>query len=171
MTADHSSGPAVPAPRFLADRMVGKLARWLRILGYDTVYLPQLSPEGVMREGRRQSRLILTRDTRLLRRKDAPPFVFVQSDRFREQLQQVVDTLHLDPLRALFTRCAECNRTLEEVTKDQVRGRVPEYVWQTQNEFRRCPGCRRVYWGATHRDHVLAELQRLGMVRKEEDGR
>jgi uncharacterized protein len=171
MTADHSSGPAVPAPRFLADRMVGKLARWLRILGYDTVYLPQLSPEGVMREGRRQSRLILTRDTRLLRRKDAPPFVFVQSDRFREQLQQVVDTLHLDPLRALFTRCVGCNRTLEEVAKDQVRGRVPEYVWQTQNEFRRCPGCQRVYWGATHRDHVLAELQRLGMVRKEEDGR
>jgi uncharacterized protein with PIN domain len=171
MTADHSSGPATPAPRFLADRMVGKLARWLRILGYDTVYLPQLSPEGVIREGRRQSRLILTRDTRLLRRKDAPPFVFVQSDRFREQLQQVVDTLHLDPLRALFTRCAECNRTLEEVAKDQVRDRVPEYVWQTQNEFRRCPGCQRVYWGATHRDHVLAELQRLGMVRKEGDGK
>ena len=61
------------APRFLADRMVGKLAKWLRILGYDTVSLPQLSPEGVMREGRRQGRLILTRDTRLLRRKDAPP--------------------------------------------------------------------------------------------------
>lgn len=171
MTADPSSGPVAPAPRFLADRMVGKLARWLRILGYDTVYLPQLSPAGVMREGRRQSRLILTRDTRLLRRKDAPPFVFVQSDRFREQLQQVVDTLHLDPLRALFTRCAECNRTLEEVAKDQVRDRVPEYVWQTQNEFRRCPGCHRVYWGATHRDHVLAELQRLGLVRKEGDGR
>ena len=167
MTADLSSGPAAPASRFLADRMVGKLARWLRILGYDTVYLPQLSPEGVMREARRQGRLILTRDTRLLRRKDAPPFVFVQSDRFREQLRQVVDTLHLDPVRALFTRCAECSRTLEEVAKDQIRDRVPEYVWQTQNEFRRCPGCHRVYWGATHRDHVLAELQRLGMVREE----
>jgi len=171
MTADLSSGPAAPASRFLADRMVGKLARWLRILGYDTVYLPQLSPEGVMREARRQGRLILTRDTRLLRRKDAPPFVFVQSDRFREQLRQVVDTLHLDPVRALFTRCAECSRTLEEVAKDQIRDRVPEYVWQTQNEFRRCPGCHRVYWGATHRDHVLAELQRLGMGRKEGDER
>src|SRR5215813_3521957 len=171
MTADSSSGPVALAPRFLADRMVGKLARWLRILGYDTVYLPQLSPEGVMREARRQGRLILTRDTRLLRRKDAPSFVFVQSDRFREQLRQVVDTLHLDPVRALFTLFAECNRTLKEVAKDQIRDRVPEYVWQTQNEFRRCPGCHRVYWGATHRDHVLAELQRLGMVRKEGDER
>src|SRR2546430_438365 len=81
MTAASSPAPAVPAPRFLADRMLGKLARWLRILGYDTAYLPQLSPEGVMREGRRQRRLILTRDTRLLRRKDAPPFIFVQDDR------------------------------------------------------------------------------------------
>src|SRR5262244_445141 len=101
MTVDSSLTTTTPIPRFLADRMVGKLARWLRILGYDTIYLPQLSPEGVMREARRQGRLILTRDTRLLRRKDASPFVFVQSDRFREQLRQVVDTLHLDPVRAL----------------------------------------------------------------------
>ncbi len=159
-----SSLTAGTAPRFLADRMVGKLAKWLRILGYDTVSLPQLSPEGVMREGRRQGRLILTRDTRLLRRKDAPPFVFVRSDRFREQLKQVVNTLQLDPQRALFTRCAECNQVLEEVAKDEVRDRVPEYVWQTQREFRRCPECHRLYWGATHRDHVLAELHQLGLV-------
>ncbi|MBI3304551.1 MAG: Mut7-C RNAse domain-containing protein [Deltaproteobacteria bacterium] len=155
------------APRFLADRMVGKLARWLRILGYDTAYLPQLSPEGVIREGRRQGRIILTRDTRLLRRKDAPPLVFVRSDRFREQLRQVVDTCRLDPLQRLFTRCAECNQVLETVAKDDIRDRVPEYVWQTQEEFRRCPECRRLYWGATHRNHVLDELRRLGLVTEE----
>lgn len=172
MIADSSRslGVAAPGPRFLADRMLGKLARWLRILGYDAAYLPQLSPQGVMREGRRQGRLILTRDTRLRRRKDAPPFIFVHSDRFREQLHQVVDTLHLDPVRALFTRCVACNRTLEEVAKDTIHDRVPEYVWQTQNEFRRCPECHHLYWGATHRDHVLDELRRLGMVREEGDG-
>ena|SRR5436190_1517519 len=169
MTADSSPASTVPTPRFLADRMLGKLARWLRILGYDTAYLPQLSPAGVMREGRRQQRLILTRDTRLLRRKDAPPFIFVQSDHFREQLQQIVDTLHLDPLRALLTRCLECNQTLTEVTKAEVRERVPEYVWQTQSEFRRCPECHRLYWGATHRDHVLEELRRLGLYRQVSD--
>ncbi|MGH7962818.1 MAG: Mut7-C RNAse domain-containing protein [Candidatus Binatia bacterium] len=158
------------APRFLADRMLGKLARWLRILGYDTAYLPQLSPEGVMREGRRQGRVILTRDTRLLRRKGMPPFVFVHSDRFREQLRQVVDTLQLAPLPspALFSRCIKCNRVLEEVAKDEVREQVPEYVWQTQIEFHRCPECHRLYWGATHRDHVREELRRLGFIRKSE---
>lgn len=158
------------APRFLADRMLSKLARWLRILGYDTAYLPQLSPEGVMREGRRQGRIILTRDTRLLRRKEVPPFVFVHSDRFREQLKQVVETLHLDPLAKLFTRCSECNQVLEAIAKDEVRERVPEYVWRTQQEFRRCPGCHRLYWGATHRDHVLEELRHIGLAREEGRG-
>jgi len=173
MAADFSFATASigTTPRFLADRMLGKLARWLRILGYDTAYLPQLSPVGIMREGRRQGRLILTRDTRLLRRKDAPPFIFVHSDHFREQLFQVVDTLHLDPTRALFSRCLECNQVLQEAAKDEARECVPEYVWQTQGEFRRCQQCHRLYWGATHREHVLAELQRLGMVRKEGDGK
>jgi len=170
MTADFSSSIAAiePDPRFLADRMLGRLARWLRILGYDTAYLPQLSPVGVMREGRRQGRLILTRDTRLLRRKDAPPLLFVHSDHFREQLFQVIDTLHLDPTRALFSRCVECNRVLQEAAKDEVREQVPEYVWHTQDEFRRCPQCRRLYWGATHREHVLEELRKLGVAGKEE---
>jgi hypothetical protein len=144
--------------------MVGKLARWLRILGYDTTYLPQLSPAGVMREARRQGRIILTRDTRILRQKDVPPLVFIHSDRFREQLKEVVDALHLDPLGLLFTRCAECNQVLQEVAKGEARESVPEYVWQTQNEFRRCPGCHRIYWGATHKDHVLDELRRLGLI-------
>jgi len=123
-----------------------------------------------MREGRRQGRLILTRDTRILRRKDAPPVVFVHSDRFREQLRQVVETLQLDPLRALFTRCVECNGRLREIAKDEVRERVPEYVWQTQDAFRVCPECHRLYWPATHRDHVLDELRRLGLIKEESGG-
>ncbi|MEW6299822.1 MAG: Mut7-C RNAse domain-containing protein [Thermodesulfobacteriota bacterium] len=153
-----------PSPRFLADRTLGKLAKWLRILGYDTASLPQLTPDGLVREGRRQGRIILTRNTRLLRRRDAPPLIFVRSDHFREQLKQVVDACHLDPERWLFTRCIACNRALEEVPKDMVQGRVPEYVWHTQDVFCRCPQCQRVYWGATHRDHVLDELRRLGLI-------
>lgn len=153
-----------PPPCFLADRMVGKLARWLRLLGYDTAYLPQLSPEGVMREARRQGRIILTRDSRIVRRKDAPPFLFIESDRFREQLRQVVEALRLDPVRHLLTRCSECNERLQPITKDDVRDRVPEYVWRTQEEFRGCSGCRRLYWGATHKERILEEVRRLGLV-------
>jgi len=56
------------------------------------------------------------------------------------------------------------------VAKDEVRDRVPEYVWQTQREFRHCPECHRLYWGATHLDHVLAELRRLGLVEEKGAG-
>lgn len=158
-----SSPTQEPRPRFLADRMVGKLARWLRLLGYDTAYLPQLSPEGVMREARRAGRIILTRDSRLLRCKDAPSLLFIESDLFREQLQQVVEALRLDPVRYLLTRCAECNEQLQPIAKDEVRDHVPEYVWRTQEEFRCCPGCRRLYWGATHKERILEEVRRLGL--------
>ena len=156
-----------PSPSFLADRTVGKLARWLRILGYDSVYLPQLLPAGLLREGRRQGRIILTRNTGIFRAKDAPTFIFIQHDRFRDQLKQVVETLQLDPVQAVLSRCIECNQALQLIEKDhvqdQVKNKVPAYVWQTQTEFRRCPQCRRIYWGATHRDNVLAELKQLGL--------
>src|SRR5215831_3632858 len=148
----ESSLSQTTIPCFLADRMVGKLARWLRLLGYDTIYWPQLSPDGVIREARRQGRIILTRDTRILRRKDAPPFIFIESDRFREQVKQVVAELQLNLASRLLTRCSECNTLLQVMTKEDVRGRMPEYVWQTQEEFRACLECKRIYWGATHKE-------------------
>ncbi len=165
--ADAQSIPTSSSdPRFLADRMVGKLARWLRLLGYDTAYLPQLSPDGVMREARRQGRILLTRDTRISRRKEAPAFLFIRHDSFREQLRQVLTELHLQPGALLLTRCAECNELLSAVGKETVRGRVPDYVWQTQEEFHRCPECRRLYWGATHKERVMEELERLQLSGK-----
>jgi uncharacterized protein with PIN domain len=152
-------------PRFLADRMVGRLAKWLRILGYDTAYLPQLSPQGLLREGRRQGRILLTRDTRLLRQKDAPPLLFIRGDHFREQLRQVVAECRLAPMPSLFSRCAECNQVLEEVAKETIQDQVPEYVRQTQDVFHRCSECHRIYWGATHKDQVLAELRRIEIMK------
>lgn len=164
MTQEATAALATQVPpRFLADRMVGRLATWLRILGYDTAYLPQLSPQGLLREGRRQGRILLTRDTRLLRQKDAPPLIFIRDDHFREQVKQVVVECGLTPLASLFSRCSECNQVLEEVAKETIQNQVPEYVWQTQHMFHRCSACHRIYWGATHKDHVLAELRSLGL--------
>jgi uncharacterized protein with PIN domain len=170
MTQAEETPPSKAAPeavtkvKFLADRMLGKLAKWLRIVGYDTVYARHLSPVGLMREGRRQGRIILTRDTRIARYKDAPPFLFIHSDRFREQLKQVVETLKLEPQARLLTRCVECNRLLAGVAKEKVKEKVPPYVWETQAEFVYCPGCQRIYWGATHKEHVLTELKDLGII-------
>jgi uncharacterized protein len=164
MTQDTSSSLGTPIPpRFLADRMVGRLGKWLRIVGYDTAYLPHLSPQELLREGRRQGRALLTRDTRLLREKDAPPLIFIRDDHFREQLKQVMQECHLTPMTLLFSRCSECNQMLEAVAKERIQDQVPEYVWQTQETFHRCPECHRIYWGATHKLRVLAELRRIGV--------
>ena len=164
MTENTLSSATTAAPRFLADRMLGRLVKWLRILGHDTAYLPQLSPQGLIREGRQQGRIILTRDNRVLRQKDAPQIIFIHHDLFRDQLKQVITACHLDPFAQLFTRCGECNEPLAAVEKGEVRDQVPEYVWQTQSEFHRCLGCHRLYWGATHKEHVMAELRHLGLA-------
>lgn len=165
---DSRPEPATPgAPveaRFLADRMLGRLAKWLRILGYDTAYLPQLSSAGVKRETRRQGRLLLTRRTCFLRQKDVPRFVFVRADGFRAQLVQVCTELRLDVSAHVLTRCSVCNRALIAIPREQVRQRVPDYVWQTQTSFLACDKCRRMYWPATHRVRVLEELHRLGLL-------
>lgn len=156
--------PGAPAePRLLADRMLGRLAKWLRILGYDTAYLPQLSSAGVKREARRQGRLLLTRRTCFLHQKDVPRFVFVRADGFRAQLVQVCTTLRLDVSAHVLTRCSVCNRALAAIPREQVRTRVPDYVWQTQTNFLACDKCRRIYWPATHRSRVLEELRSLDL--------
>src|SRR5690349_12975395 len=148
------------APRFAVDRMLGRLARWLRILGHDVAYGSHLGGRTLVDCARREGRILLTRDTRLLRLQDLPPHVFVTSDHFRDQLREVAAAVPLgDP--GLLTRCLDCNRVLEEISREQAHDRVPVFVWQTSDRFLCCTGCGRLYWPATHRAHVLRELGEL----------
>lgn len=147
--------------KFVADRMLGKLARWLRVIGQDVAYGPHLSGYGLVRMARREGRLILTRD-RALAKKRPPDYLLIESDRFREQLRQVVHEYRLDPLKEAFTRCVECNTLFEPIAKKAVEDKVPPYVFSTQEKFSFCPACRRVYWPATHQQKMLEELKVLG---------
>lgn len=146
--------------KFAADRMLGRLAKWLRVIGQDVAYGPHLSGYGLIREARREGRLILTRNRALLKR-NPPDYLLIESDRFRDQLRQVIEICKLDPLERPFTRCVECNSPLEPVAKGEVEGRVPPYVFATQESYSRCPDCRRLYWPATHQQRMLAELKAL----------
>jgi hypothetical protein len=147
---------------FAVDTMLGRLARWLRILGHDAAWGPHLHGAALARLARREGRMILTRDRELLRDPNLPRHLFIASDGFREQLRQVA--AHVPLLRnAALSRCVECNRPVAEVAPDAVRPRVPPYVSETQSRFWECPGCHRVYWAATHRTHIVAELAALGL--------
>jgi hypothetical protein len=151
---------ASPELRFAADRMLGRLAKWLRILGEDVIYGPHLTGYGLIRAARLENRLILSRD-RSLRKKQPPAILYIESDHYREQLRQVMRECDLILGRRLFTRCIRCNTVLQSRTKDSVEKLVPPYVSSTQENFFWCHSCRRIYWPATHHDNMLEEIRNL----------
>jgi uncharacterized protein len=146
--------------KFAADRMLGRLVKWLRIMGHDAIYGPHLSGYGLIRAARKENRLILTRD-RSLRLKEPPAFLFIESDRYPEQVRQVIRACSLRPSAHPFTRCLECNSVLQPRAKDLVEKIVPPYVFLTQEKFSWCLECRRVYWPATHHQRMLEELRKI----------
>ena len=147
--------------RFAADRMLGRLAKWLRIIGQDVIYGRHLSGRGLVRAATQERRVMLTRD-RGIRRWNPDRCIFIRDDRFRGQLKQVVEECGLDPFAGLLTRCVECNKPLQPIAKEQIADTLPPYVLETQEVFSVCPGCRRVFWPATHQQLMVEELKRLG---------
>ena len=106
---------------------------------------------------------MLTRD-RSIRRWNPDRCIFIRDDHFRGQLKQVVEACGLDPFAGLLTRCVECNEPLQPIAKEQVEDTVPPYVFENQDVFSACPGCRRVFWPATHQQLMVEELERLGFT-------
>jgi len=145
--------------KFLADNMLGRLATWLRLLGYDTAYLPHADDHELARVARAEGRVLLTRDVELTRRRGVRS-VLIESEQVAAQLEQVFHALRLTA-REAFSRCAECNVVLDTVIQESVRDDVPPYVFHTQERFRRCPRCRRVYWRGTHWARMLAQMDDL----------
>jgi len=154
----------VAAPRFAADCNVGRLARWLRALGYDAEYHARVGDAQLVGLAQASGRVLLTRDRDLTRRRaitsGAVRAVLLRDDRVTEQLRQVVLELGLSGELAL-TRCLECNVELEPRPATAVAERVPPHIRLTQTRFSECPGCSRVYWQGTHWDRMRSRLAAL----------
>ena len=156
----------VQNPRFLVDLNVGRLAKWLRALGYDTLFPADHGDEELIRLALRGDRNLLTRDTHILQRRVAMQgrlkVLLVEGENVRDQLRHVLTRLGLQPEEeSMFSLCIECNRQLEDKAKDEVKAQVPPYVFQTQEEFMECPNCRKIYWRGTHWSNMQLELQHL----------
>jgi uncharacterized protein with PIN domain len=147
--------------RFAADRMLGKLAKWLRILGYDTVYSRSLDNADFLRLAN-EGRVLLSRNTGLIGRTDLDQVIFVAADDPKEQLRNVIRRLglHPDPDK-FFCRCTVCNGLLDPVEPEDVVGRVPEHIWTQHHTFSECKACGKVYWEGTHIQRSRLEIQRL----------
>lgn len=138
------------SPKFIVTVELGRLARWLRILGFDCIFFDRAKKKDLVIESLREDRAILTRDSRLSRFSGVR-MVHIESDFVEEQLVQVIRSLHLKVDRKkMFTRCVECNTPIIKAEKEKVKARIPPYVYKTQTEFMRCPNCNKIYWKGTH---------------------
>ena len=148
-------------PTFIADAMLGRLAKSLRMLGYDVSYDPGIDDASLKLAAVRERRIILTRDREVAATGLTARVVLIESDKHTEQLRQVVADVRLSVPDEFFTRCLLCNVPVEDAPRAEVEGSVPPYVFDTQERFARCPRCGRIYWPATHVAHATEWLDDL----------
>jgi hypothetical protein len=147
--------------RFAADRMLGRLARMLRLLGYDTLYASDITATELLAMGRSGERVVLTRGETTQRFAHLDKLLSLKSEYPPEQLREVVDRLGLDTRSGLWTRCTLCNAPIEPVEKAGVEALVETKIFRLYEEFYRCSGCGHVYWRGSHVDRILRNLGSL----------
>ena len=140
---------------------LGTLARRLRLLGLDTVYEKDYDDRVIAARAAAEERILLSRDTGLLKHKNIIWGYWLRSQDGDQQLEEVRHRFSLDPHFRPFTRCLLCNGLNEPVEKEQVSPLVPERTLLFFDEFFRCSGCGNVYWKGSHYDRMLAWLQKL----------
>jgi len=147
--------------RFVADRMLGKLAKWLRVLGHDVVYLRQAADEKIG-ERLREGRIFLTRGRRAGSWQQLGKVFVVHANEPKKQFREVVKGLRLAMIDAeVFSRCLSCNCLLDTVNREEVRAEVPDYIYQTQRQFHRCCDCGKVYWPGSHSEKMRQQLEEI----------
>jgi uncharacterized protein with PIN domain len=148
--------------KFIADRTLGKLAKELRMLGYDTLYYRGENGYPLMKLAREEDRMILTRSTRLIPKRPEDRIVRILEDKpslqVRELAQKKIISLHEENL---FSRCLLCNLPLGEISREEAEGKVPDFIFYQHKEFLRCPQCSRIYWQGSHQGSMKRKIDEL----------
>jgi len=150
--------------KFIADVMVGKLAKYLRMAGYDIRYINTIDDDDLIKIARKENRIVLTRDSLLLIRKEfkngSIKSLFIKDDNLINQLKQVKSELRLT-LKPNLIRCLKCNRILIKVDKENIRNKIPPYVYKTHENFLYCNNCNKYYWRGTHYNNIKDTFQKV----------
>jgi uncharacterized protein with PIN domain len=147
--------------KFILTKELGRLAKWLRILGYDAEYYKEENLSSLVVTSLRDNRIILTRNQRLPRQSSIK-IMLLKPENLKEQIKETLKILNLKPnTELMFSRCILCNVELAEVEKDKIKDRVPEYVFMTHDKFVVCPQCKRIYWQGTHWGNVKDILKEI----------
>ncbi len=141
---------------FAAEKTLGKLAKWLRILGFDTIYDPDIINPA------ESGRILLTRTKRIKDEYTTDKLIFIESDKPFKQLQEVIKALGIvnEDIKT-FTRCISCNTKIRTINKNSIRSVVPDYVWENQDSFKACSKCKRIYWQGSHTKRSMEQIKKL----------
>ena len=149
---------SLSSPKFIADCHLGKLAKYLRLMGYDTLFFSHIEDDKLVKLANAEHRIILTRDRELSERKNAPVFFLIPTDT-QTQLKTVIDHFELSRHTTAFSRCTVCNTLLETIEKEKIIHRLPEGVKKHFDYFEHCPSCDRIYWRGDHYRNMVAFLE------------
>jgi len=148
--------------KFLADRMLGKLAKELRMLGYDTAYYRGEDAYPLIKLAREEGRVILTRNTKLFPKRPEDRIIQVTEVKPTLQLREILKKKIISLKEGSpFSRCLLCNLPLDEIPRDEAEGKVPDFIFYQQKTFSRCPQCLRIYWQGSHQDHMQIKVDEL----------
>ncbi len=150
--------------RFVVDVNLGKLAKKLRLLGFDTLFRNNLEDDEIVRISLNEKRIILTRDIGILKYSEVTHGYFIRSDDPKTQLDEVIDRLHLKGSFKPFTRCSQCNDHLKRVPKRNLFDKVPNDTLQYYKIFWECNGCGQIYWQGSHFDKINDWLNRFNEI-------
>jgi len=149
--------------KFLCDQMLGTLAKWLRIYGFDTYFAnSEISDEELLKISKDEDRILLTRDKKLVQRahKENIKNIEIKTTDVNEQLKIVLKDLTIDKNKVL-SRCILCNNVIDEIKKRDVGGKVPERVFETNEEFWFCKKCNKIYWKGSHYENMIEKMDEL----------
>lgn len=146
--------------KFACDDNLGRLAKYLRLLGFDTFFNDIINNSKLMAIASSEGRLLLTRDTHLTGKSHPYGIMHISEDEPLIQLNMVITDLNIKINTSLiFTRCSRCNEICNPVDKDKIAGRTFPYILHTQKLISECPSCRRLYWKGTHYSRLLLKLK------------
>jgi len=148
-------------PCFAAEKTLGKLAKWLRLLGFDTLYESEVTADEFI-ENLGNDRILLTRTQHIRTKSTISRLIFVHSDHWVEQLKQIILELGLNAAQTRpFSRCLHCNILIVTAEKEALWGRVPDYIFESHDHFLTCPKCGKVYWSGSHTERGLEMIQKF----------
>ena len=136
--------------KFVVDCMLGKLAKWLKILGFDAVFFSKIEDDDLLEIAMKEDRILLTRDTGLIEKSKEVISLFIESENWRTQVEQVLDFFDLWKDVKPNSRCIECNVCTKDLPREKAKNLVTPFVFENADRFALCPDCGRVFWRGTH---------------------